>query len=205
MSDEDKVTLFEGAIISCLKMSFVKSQASKEDLVMSATCGAHVEQLMAEESKDFELDPELIKFCGRKKDINAPLNTVCKPAEHPDPVECLKEKFMDEEMKGEDLQGCRRYIAILLKESQIDIAVDTTLQNSCGLDIKAYCSDIDPGHGRRITCLVNRMKKQPTSLTDDCLTKLKERQGMWNKAQSLKVEGLQDLSNVISRSSHARK
>ena len=83
--------------------------------------------------------------------------------------------------------------------------VDTTLQNACGSDIKVYCSDIEPGHGRRITCLVNKMKKSPSSLSETCLTKLKERQGMWNKAQSFKLEGLQDVANIINRSSHARK
>lgn len=206
-SEEAKIKLFEGSIISCLKSNFVKAQASKSDeLILSHSCAAHVEQLMAEEQKDFELDPELMKFCGRKNNPRAPLNTVCKPSEHSDPVECLKEKFMDEELKGDDLIPCRKHIATLLQEGQVDAQVDATLQNACGLDIKAYCSDIDPGHGRRITCLVNRMKKQPNTLTPDCLNKLKDRQVMWNKAQSvLKVEGLQDLTNVISRSSHASK
>ena len=204
MTDDAKIKLFEGSITSCLKGNFVKAQAGKEDdVTLSRSCAAHVEQLMAEEQKDFELDPELVKFCGKKRD--SPLKTICKPEQHPDPVECLKEKFMDEMLKGEDLINCRKHIATLLQEGEVDANVDATLQNACGLDIKAYCSDIDPGHGRRITCLVNRMKKQPSSLTPDCLTKLKDRQVMWNKAQSvLKVEGLQDLKNVISRSNHSR-
>ena len=110
---------------------------------------------------------------------------------------------MNEKIQGPELEGCRVYIAKLLKESQVDVAVDATLQNSCGLDLKMYCSDISPGHGRRITCLVNLMKKQPTKLTEDCLSKLKERQGMWNKAQSMRVESLGDLANVVTRSHNA--
>jgi hypothetical protein len=111
---------------------------------------------------------------------------------------------MEEELKGDALQPCRTYVAKLLKESQVDITVDSTLQNSCGLDIKNWCSDIDPGHGRRITCLVNKMKKQPNMLSDECLAKLKERSTMWNKAQSMKVEGMQDLFNVATRSNNAQ-
>ena len=85
----------------------------------------------------------------------------------------------------------------------MDVAVDATLQNACGIDIKEHCSDIDPGHGRRITCLVNQMKSHPTSLHDDCLSKLKERQYMWNKAQN--IDGIVALANSVSKSNHARE
>jgi hypothetical protein len=101
--------------------------------------------------------------------------------------------------------GCRSYIAKLIKESEADLNVDLTLQNSCGLDIKLFCSDIAPGHGRRITCLVNTMKKKPTSLTEECLAKLTERQGMWNRAQAYKLEGLQDIAQIIVTSNNARE
>ena len=51
----------------------------------------------------------------------------------------------------------------------MDVAVDATLQNACGIDIKTHCSDIDPGHGRRITCLVNQMKHKSDTLQEECL------------------------------------
>ena len=143
MSDQEKIELFEGSVITCLKNNFVRMEGGKEEAPqsqLSTSCAHHVEQLMAEEGKDFELDPELVKFCGRK--ANSPLETICKPdvPGHTDPIECLKEKFMEEELKGDQNQNCRTYIAKLLKESQVDISVDSTLQNACGLDIKNYWS-----------------------------------------------------------------
>ena len=79
ISDADKMAAFEGQVIGCLKNNFIKASAGKdEDNHFTKACQHHVEQLMAEEAKDVELDPELIKFCGRKKNPTAPLNTICK-------------------------------------------------------------------------------------------------------------------------------
>ena len=79
ISDADKMAAFEGQVIGCLKNNFIKASAGKdEDNHFTKSCQHHVEQLMAEEAKDVELDPELIKFCGRKKNPTAPLNTICK-------------------------------------------------------------------------------------------------------------------------------
>ena len=84
---------------------------------------------------------------------------------------------------------------------QVDVAVDATLQNACGIDIKTHCSDIDPGHGRRITCLVNQMKHKPDTLQEECLEKLQERQGMWNKARQ--IDGIGALAVAVTESNHA--
>lgn len=83
----------------------------------------------------------------------------------------------------------------------MDVAVDATLQNACGIDIKTHCSDIDPGHGRRITCLVNQMKHKPDTLQEECLEKLQERQGMWNKARQ--IDGIGALAVAVTESNHA--
>ena len=85
----------------------------------------------------------------------------------------------------------------------MDVAVDATLQNACGIDIKTHCSDIDPGHGRRITCLVNQMKHKPDTLQEECLEKLQERQGMWNKARQ--IDGIGALAVAVTESNHASK
>jgi hypothetical protein len=100
LSTEEKVNIFEGSVISCLKNNFVLAMASKDSkaIGLSPACGHLIEDLMKEESADAELDPELRKHCG--KGDSAPLNTVCRPDNHEDAIECLKEKFMDEELKG---------------------------------------------------------------------------------------------------------
>ena len=39
-------------------------------------------------------------------------------------------------MQGDKLHDCRLYVAKLIKEAQLDVNVDATLQNACGIDIK---------------------------------------------------------------------
>jgi hypothetical protein len=46
------------------------------------------------------------------------------------------------------------------------------------------------------------MKSHPGTLHDDCLSKLKERQYMWNKAQN--IDGIVALANTVTKSSHAK-
>lgn len=154
---------------------------------------------MKQEIKHYELDPELKKFCN--KGPMSPLKIMCSPESVEDPIECLKEKFNNEELK--ESEPCRIYIGKLIQEGEVDVNVDATLQNACGTDLKMYCTDIEPGHGRRINCLVNMMKKKPKSLSEACLSKLHERRDMWQKAQSMKIEGVEDLYYSIQRSNHS--
>ena len=154
---------------------------------------------MKQEIKHFELDPELKKYCN--KGPMSPLKIMCSPESVEDPIECLKEKFNSEELK--DSEPCRIYIGKLIQEGEVDVNIDTTLQNACGIDLKMYCTEIEPGHGRRINCLVNLMKKKPKSLSEQCLDKLHERRDMWQKAQSMRIEGVEDLYYSIQKSHHA--
>lgn len=196
----DKDELFEGKVISCLKNQFVKQQAAKDNkLILSRPCAHHIESLMKAAVKEFDLDPELMKHCNTGP--AAPLKTMCSPDNTEDPIECLKMKFADEEIK--DNEKCRVYIGKLIQEAEVDVNVDATLQNACGIDLKMFCADIEPGHGRRINCLVSMMKKRGTDLSETCLSKLHERRDMWQKAQSMKIEGVEDLYNTIQKSSHA--
>jgi len=198
--NSEKGALFEGRVISCLKNNFIKQQASKDNkLLLSKNCASHVENLMKQEIKNFELDPELKKFCN--KGPMSPLKIMCSPESVEDPIECLKEKFNNEELK--DSEPCRIYIGKLIQEGEVDVNIDTTLQNACGTDLKMYCTDVEAGHGRRINCLVTLMKKKPKSLSEPCLDKLHERRDMWQKAQSMKIEGVEDLYYSIQKSHHA--
>ena len=137
LENVDSGISLDGVIIQCLKDKFVEAQSQPEgdndpSLVISKRCSAHVERIMADEAKDFELDPQLAKMC------KLPLGEqgICSPKRHTDPIECLKTQFMDEQLQGTELLNCRNYIGKLIREAQVDMEVDATLQNACAIDIK---------------------------------------------------------------------
>ena len=113
--------LLEGEVISCLKDNFVALQQAPEDdrdpsKFLSKKCAGHIEKVMRDEAEDFQLDPQLQKHC--KTQLNKD-NGLCSPVRHSDPIECLKTQFMNEEMKGDRMLECRKYVARLIKESQV--------------------------------------------------------------------------------------
>jgi len=46
------------------------------------------------------------------------------------------------------------------------------------------------------------MKHKPDTLQDECLEKLQERQGMWNKARQ--IDGIGALAVAVTESNHAK-
>ena len=119
-----KEKLMEGKIIGCLKEHFVILQQSPEgdhdpSKFLSKKCATHIEKIMSEEAQDFELDPELMKSCGGTSLSPLSEDGMCSRKKHTDPIECLKQHFMDENLKGEHLTECRKYVALLIKESQV--------------------------------------------------------------------------------------
>ena len=49
---------------------------------------------------------------------------------------------MDEQLQGDQLLNCRNYIGKLIREAQVDMEVDATLQNACAIDIKVRYSPV---------------------------------------------------------------
>ena len=125
-----KEKLMEGKIIGCLKEHFVILQQSPEgdhdpSKFLSKKCATHIEKIMSEEAQDFELDPELMKSCGGTSLSPLSEDGMCSRKKHTDPIECLKQHFMDENLKGEHLTECRKYVALLIKESQVQSLYST--------------------------------------------------------------------------------
>ena len=130
-----KEKLMEGKIIGCLKEHFVILQQSPEgdhdpSKFLSKKCATHIEKIMSEEAQDFELDPELMKSCGGTSLSPLSEDGMCSRKKHTDPIECLKQHFMDENLKGEHLTECRKYVALLIKESQVQSLHSTLVVNS---------------------------------------------------------------------------
>ena len=124
LENVSKEKLMEGKIIGCLKEHFVILQQSPEgdhdpSKFLSKKCATHIEKIMSEEAEDFELDPELMKSCGGTSLSPLSEDGMCSRKKHTDPIECLKQHFMDENLKGEHLTECRKYVALLIKESQV--------------------------------------------------------------------------------------
>ena len=44
---------------------------------------------------------------------------ICSPKRHTDPIECLKNQFMDEKLQGDQLLKCRNYVGLLIREAQV--------------------------------------------------------------------------------------
>ena len=123
VEDEAKESLLEGRVIECLKDSFMVLQQAPEGdrdptKFLSKKCAVHIEKIMKDEAEDFKLDPQLLKHCEVPLDSSSGM---CNPMRHSDPIECLKKQFMDEAMKGENMIPCRKYVAKLIKESQVAI------------------------------------------------------------------------------------
>ena len=124
LENVSKEKLMEGKIIGCLKEHFVILQQSPEgdhdpSKFLSKKCATHIEKIMSEEAEDFELDPELMKSCGGTSLSPLSEDGMCSRKKHTDPIECLKQHFMDENLKGEHLTECRKYVALLIKEPQV--------------------------------------------------------------------------------------
>ncbi|XP_020607607.1 Golgi apparatus protein 1-like isoform X2 [Orbicella faveolata] len=114
-------------IFSCLR-------TNKNDPNMEEGCRDMIIKRQIRQSKDFKLDPQLVKSCKRDvpkfcKDVNPGEGKM---------VECLKQHY--ERLSDE----CMAYVKRLMREAARDYRMDARLSKECADDIGKFCSDIPP-------------------------------------------------------------
>nr|CAB3249303.1 Golgi apparatus protein 1 [Phallusia mammillata] len=174
-----------GVIYGCLKERLAKADRKK---TLSQSCAQHVVEALAEEEKDYRLDPALTLHCLQV------IKTFCNNEEPGMVVECLKTAFIDNKVQEHQ---CAMEIATLIDAGRSDVQADPVLNQACGNDIEMHCRMIVPGNGRVITCLINHQE----ILNPECRDELESRQKMW-KAHG-NVEGLSDLSRKVMESENS--
>lgn len=177
-----------GEVIDCLKKAFKHAQLSNR-------CEKEMSMILRDQAMDVQLNPLLRAVCRDE------LDTICKDDLEKgflEAEECLKNAFLQKRIPT---AACRNEVVSMLEESQADINVDPTLQQTCALDLLKYCKDIQEGNGRHIRCLKIVLEDNPKSLTPECKSMLSKRFEMYkNVAQFAPPEGLQQLYNQVTYS-----
>ncbi|KAL0968110.1 hypothetical protein UPYG_G00262530 [Umbra pygmaea] len=141
----------EGQVISCLKLKYV-------DQRLSPDCEDQIRVILQESALDYRLDPQLQVHCTDEISRLCPEEAAAQ--EQTGQVEeCLKFNLLKIKV-----EGCKKEVLNILKESKADIFVDPVLHTACALDIKHHCAAIPPGRGRQMTCLMEALQDKRVRL-----------------------------------------
>lgn len=176
---------FEGKIIACLKQWYKKDR-------LSDSCKSEVIFIIREAAEDYHLNILLMKACATE------IRTKCAEETHVE--ECLKSKFQNKEI---DNQECKLEVIRLIEEGKADIQSDPLLYRACFRDLKHYCSDLRPGQGRQLSCLLAILEGETPSseLTHECKSMLSKRVEMFEyAAQVAPAETIEELVRQVASS-----
>ncbi|XP_064598878.1 Golgi apparatus protein 1-like [Liolophura sinensis] len=169
--------LMRGKVIACLKKQFKINRLSQR-------CEKYIREVIHDAALDYRQDPVLANAC---KDtikeqcadalVQQPDNKVNEavPDEKGAVEECLKKLFKQKKIK-EDV--CAVEVSRIIAEGQIDVHVDPLLHSACVVDIRRHCSDVQPGQGQVMSCLLSLLEDN-VRMTPACREKLQQRKEMW--------------------------
>ncbi|RUS83099.1 hypothetical protein EGW08_009131 [Elysia chlorotica] len=198
----------EGQVIDCLKMQYISKKKP-----LSRDCENEIQSYIKEAALDINKNPVAMKYC--KKDINQfcvdeienvrkmSINAEGGEMEEDDTeeynsvgtgriVECLKRSFA----KLTNMQ-CKKEIAYMIAESQVDVQVDPLLHSTCEKDILTLCVGIEKGQGRQMACLLANLESQPNKMTLNCREMMKRRKDLWEYAAE--VAPMESFSEMIDQ------
>ncbi|CDQ72702.1 unnamed protein product [Oncorhynchus mykiss] len=159
----------EGQVVSCLKLKYA-------DQRLSPDCEDQIRVILQESALDYRLDPQLQLHCTDEISRLCPEEAAAQ--EQTGQVEeCLKVNLLKIKV-----EGCKKEVLNILKESKADIFVDPVLHTACALDIKHHCAAIPPGRGRQMSCLMEALQDKRVRLQPECKKRLQDRIDMWSYA-----------------------
>uniref|UniRef100_A0A4W5RC61 Golgi apparatus protein 1 n=1 Tax=Hucho hucho TaxID=62062 RepID=A0A4W5RC61_9TELE len=178
----------EGQVVSCLKLKYA-------DQRLSPDCEDQIRVILQESALDYRLDPQLQLHCTDEISRLCPEEAAAQ--EQTGQVEeCLKVNLLKIKV-----EGCKKEVLNILKESKADIFVDPVLHTACALDIKHHCAAIPPGRGRQMSCLMEALQDKRVRLQPECKKRLQDRIDMWSYAAKVApAEGFSDLAMQVMTS-----
>uniref|UniRef100_A0A8C8LNX2 Golgi apparatus protein 1 n=1 Tax=Oncorhynchus tshawytscha TaxID=74940 RepID=A0A8C8LNX2_ONCTS len=178
----------EGQVVSCLKLKYA-------DQRLSPDCEDQIRVILQESALDYRLDPQLQIHCTDEISRLCPEEAAAQ--EQTGQVEeCLKVNLLKIKV-----EGCKKEVLNILKESKADIFVDPVLHTACALDIKHQCAAIPPGRGRQMSCLMEALQDKRVRLQPECKKRLQDRIDMWSYAAKVApAEGFSDLAMQVMTS-----
>ncbi|XP_053402519.1 Golgi apparatus protein 1-like [Mercenaria mercenaria] len=194
-------TEYEGTVINCLKIHFIKKELSRE-------CHTEIKALVKDTKLDINMDPVLMHAC--EKQIKAYCSNEIgdveanelkfSPHESGDKVQmCLQEKYKE----GKVLQTspCGREVARTIEEAHVDINIDPQLHAACQRDLDVWCRDVPSGEGQKMTCLLSVLEDYPDRMKAKCSSLLAQRRSLWEyAAKYAPAESLSELSQQVMTS-----
>ncbi|VDI80723.1 golgi apparatus protein 1 [Mytilus galloprovincialis] len=197
-----------GQVILCLRRQFVKKN-------LSGRCTDVIRDVIKESAMNYMEDVALANACEREiKQHCDPehqralqgagdrdSNSVLQMSQEDDKGEvqrCLMNKFKERLIKSTE---CKQQIARIIQESEIDINIDPILHTACQKDLQKFCTDIESGEGRKMTCLLQEYEDHPNRLDKRCHEQLKRRKDLWElSVQVAPVESVNELVSQITSS-----
>ncbi|XP_052060526.1 Golgi apparatus protein 1-like isoform X2 [Mytilus californianus] len=197
-----------GQVILCLRRQFVKKNLSgrctdvirdvikesamnyMEDVALANACESEIKQ---------HCDPEHQKALqgAGERDSNSVLQ-MSQDDSKGEVQQCLMNKFKERLIKNTE---CKQQIARIIQESEIDINIDPILHTACQKDLHKFCTDVEAGEGRKMTCLLQEYEDHPNRLDKRCHEQLKRRKDLWEMSvQVAPVESVNELVAQISSS-----
>ncbi|XP_014673318.1 PREDICTED: Golgi apparatus protein 1-like [Priapulus caudatus] len=174
---------FEGKVILCLKKQLSVNR-------LSHPCANIMRELVQEAHEDYRLDPQLT-ICKADMTHLCPEQVEKEKGYGSEVEDCLMNKIL--KIANED---CQKQVARIVAEARSDIHVDEALYEACELDLKFYCTDLDPGDGRHMSCLLSLLEMNKIN-RKECKAMLQKRKELWELAA--KVAPAQSMSDIYTQ------
>lgn len=191
-------TEYEGKVVNCLKIHFIKKELSR-------TCHEEVKTTIQDTHIDINMDPVLMHACEKdiqqycspdefKTDTN---RLEFEPHEAGDKVQqCLQEKLKDGKIPP--TSNCGREISRIIEEAHVDVNIDPQLNIACQQDLTRWCQDVPIGEGKKMSCLLTVLEDHPDRMKPGCSTLLAQRKTLWEyAAKYAPAESLGELSQQV--------
>ncbi|CAB1331547.1 unnamed protein product, partial [Coregonus sp. 'balchen'] len=196
-------------MLQCLKQN-------KNSELMDPKCKQMITKRQITQNTDYRLNPVLKKSC--KADIPKFCQSILNKATGDSELEGQISRLCPEEAAAQEqtgqveeclkvnllkikVEGCKKEVLNILKESKADIFVDPVLHTACALDIKHHCAAIPPGRGRQMSCLMEALQDKRVRLQPECKKRLQDRIDMWSYAAKVApAEGFSDLAMQVMTS-----
>ncbi|XP_076110443.1 Golgi apparatus protein 1-like isoform X3 [Mytilus galloprovincialis] len=197
-----------GQVILCLRRQFVKKN-------LSGRCTDVIRDVIKESAMNYMEDVALANACEREikqhcdpehqralqgagdRDSNSVLQ-MSQDDSKGEVQQCLMNKFKERLIKSTE---CKQQIARIIQESEIDINIDPILHTACQKDLHKFCTDVESGEGRKMTCLLQEYEDHPNRLDKRCHEQLKRRKDLWEMSvQVAPVESVNELVSQITSS-----
>ncbi|KRY36921.1 Golgi apparatus protein 1 -like protein [Trichinella spiralis] len=168
--DED----IQGKVIGCLRQWLTENNSK-----MSDKCRIELKHVIYNTEIDPTLDIPFYTACKSELDRLCADGYATGVGGHRGILECIKARYAEGTVKDET---CKQQILRVMKEELADIHLDVNLYQACAMDVRHYCDDVQSGDSKILSCLLSAAQSSNARLSDECRSKLQDRQLIWAKA-----------------------